>query len=523
MPTATLPQTSAINYERLLGAMPGLYLVLSPELIILEATDAYLHATLTTREQLTGSYIFDAFPNNPAVLEANSVETLQHSFSQVISGKRTHIMPLQRYDIPRPADLGGGFEERYWLATNNPVLDQKGEVLYIIHQVTDVTMQQLAQREVQTNRERFDVLAQATNDIIWDWNLLSNDVWWNRGYQDVLGYNFNELGSETWTTGLHPEDQERVMKGVTGVLEQGGNMWSDKFRYRRADGSYATVISRGFALRDDQGMAYRMIGSMLDVSNLLDNDPGQHDRYKYFPELLNELPDPAWTTDPHGTTTFLNNAWRRVTGMAPGTLKGVGEYIHPEDLVNLNQLWVQYRDLQKTLETEYRIKDQASGQYLWFKARAVPMLNDQGEIEQWFGTCSCIHEQKELQQKLQAREALLQQLMDLSPVHFAVFKGPEHRCEFISPDFKKLHGNRNIVGRTVAEAWPEMVVQGFKNILDSVFASGKPYHGREFPIFTDRYGNGHPQEYFFNFSYYPLTDAQNQVIGLVATATDVTA
>lgn len=94
--------------------LPDLYLILSPQLIILTASEAYLQATLTEREAIVGRALFEVFPDNPAIPQADGVSNLNASLQKVLSTKKPHRMPVQHYDVPRPASLGGGFEEKYW-------------------------------------------------------------------------------------------------------------------------------------------------------------------------------------------------------------------------------------------------------------------------------------------------------------------------------------------------------------------------------------------------------------------------
>jgi signal transduction histidine kinase len=119
--------------------LPDLYLVLSPDLFILTASDAYLGATLTRREEIAGKYLFDVFPDNPQTPQARSVQNLSASLQRVLSTRRPHQMDVQQYDIPRSKESGGGFERKYWKPSNTPVLDPAGAVRYIIHKVHDVT------------------------------------------------------------------------------------------------------------------------------------------------------------------------------------------------------------------------------------------------------------------------------------------------------------------------------------------------------------------------------------------------
>ncbi len=134
-----IPTPTAPDFQALFQSAPGLYLVLAPDLAIVAASDAYLRATMTTREQLLGRGIFDAFPDNPDDPLATGTRNLRTSLERVLQDKVPDSMAVQKYDIRRPDSEGGGFEERYWSPVNSPVLDADGEITYIIHRVEDVT------------------------------------------------------------------------------------------------------------------------------------------------------------------------------------------------------------------------------------------------------------------------------------------------------------------------------------------------------------------------------------------------
>jgi signal transduction histidine kinase len=128
-----------VDFRSLFEAAPGLYLVLDPDLRIVAVSDAYLGATMTRRDQIMGRGIFDVFPDNPDDPEATGVSNLSASLGRVRREKVADTMAVQKYDIQRPEAEGGGFEERYWSPKNTPVLDEAGELAYIIHRVEDVT------------------------------------------------------------------------------------------------------------------------------------------------------------------------------------------------------------------------------------------------------------------------------------------------------------------------------------------------------------------------------------------------
>ncbi len=135
MTTASNP----LDYKALFESLPGLYLVLDPDLRILAVSDAYTGATMTRREDILGKGLFEVFPDNPGDPAAGGVRNLEASLRRVLRDRTADAMPVQRYDIPRPGGRGGPFEERYWSPYNAPVLAADGTVAFIIHRVEDVT------------------------------------------------------------------------------------------------------------------------------------------------------------------------------------------------------------------------------------------------------------------------------------------------------------------------------------------------------------------------------------------------
>ncbi len=125
-------------FKTIFESVPGLYLVLTPAFEIVEASNAYLKATMTTRD-IIGKNIFDVFPDNPEDPKATGAGNLRASLEMVLESRVADTMAIQKYDIRRPESQGGEFEVRYWRPLNSPVLDSRGNVTYIIHHAEDVT------------------------------------------------------------------------------------------------------------------------------------------------------------------------------------------------------------------------------------------------------------------------------------------------------------------------------------------------------------------------------------------------
>ncbi|TLP51892.1 PAS domain-containing sensor histidine kinase [Microbispora triticiradicis] len=130
-----------IDYEAVFRAGQAPSLILTPDLVIVAANDAYLKVVGRTAEDLLGKPLFAAFPPNPGVppdAGAQGADSLRASLEQVLTTWRRDFMPLQRYDVEAPGSPGV-FEERYWSTVNTPVPGPHGEVRWIILSTEEVT------------------------------------------------------------------------------------------------------------------------------------------------------------------------------------------------------------------------------------------------------------------------------------------------------------------------------------------------------------------------------------------------
>lgn len=128
-----------LDFRQLFEASPACILVLDPELRVVGATDAYLRATLTSRDEMLGRLVFDVFPDDPDEAGASGVANLRSSLDRVREQRILDVMPIQKYAIPRADENGERFEIRYWAPVNAPVLGPDGELMWIVNRVEDIT------------------------------------------------------------------------------------------------------------------------------------------------------------------------------------------------------------------------------------------------------------------------------------------------------------------------------------------------------------------------------------------------
>jgi len=294
------PSSSGPDYAAAFDAAPGSFLLLSPELTIVGVTDAYLAATMTSREGIVGRPLFEVFPDNPDDPSADGVRNLRASLERVLATRRPDRMPVQKYDIRRPDAAGGGFEERHWSPLNTPVLAADGVVRQIIHWVEDVTELVLLKRDtsrehailheelrvragrieaerslrteaVDANRRlseserRYRFLADAVPGLIWTADTAGRLTYANARWTELTGLGGEELRGDRWQAALHPEDRKRTVAAWMAAVRDATDRFQVEYRLRFRDGSYRWMLAIARLYRDADGTPRTWLGSATDI------------------------------------------------------------------------------------------------------------------------------------------------------------------------------------------------------------------------------------------------------------------
>ena len=175
-------------------------------------------------------------------------------------------------------ELLGGQRQRYTIEKR--YLHKSGAVVwarltvslasgdYAVAVIEDITERRKSAEEIRRAHERYELVARATNDVIWDWDAAGGTIIWNDALRTMFGYDPDRIDNRLvwWETHLHPDDRDRVMASINNAIESGASSWTDEYRFERADGSYTEVLDRGYISRAPDGRPLRMIGAMLDVT-----------------------------------------------------------------------------------------------------------------------------------------------------------------------------------------------------------------------------------------------------------------
>jgi len=139
----------------------------------------------------------------------------------------------------------------------------------VVATYTDITERNKAEERLRESEQRYALAAAGSNDGLWDWDLSRNAVFFSDRFKRMLGYVPEEFsdGPEEWISRLHPEDVQRFTAQLDAHLNGASSNFESEHRLRHRDESYRWMLARGLAVRDDKGAAFRIAGSLTDVTD----------------------------------------------------------------------------------------------------------------------------------------------------------------------------------------------------------------------------------------------------------------
>ncbi len=161
-------------------------------------------------------------------------------------------------------------------------------------------------------------------------------------------------------------------------------------------------------------------------------------------------------------------------------------------------------------------------EHAWFTFSYSPVRDESGAIAGMFCSTYESTERVQTERALRDERERMSQMFAQAPTFMAMLRGPEHRFELTNPGYDKLIGHREVLGRTVAEALPDAVEQGFLDLLDGVFTSGDAFTARGMLYAVQAEPGGAIDDRYVDFVYQPIRDATGAVVGVFVEGADVT-
>lgn len=266
--------------------------------------------------------------------------------------------------------------------------------------------------EIKESNERYDIVAKATSDTIWDWKIQEDDFIWNKGIQGVFGYKKEEVGktSKWWFDRIHPEDSIKMSIKLYSFIEQKTEKWQDEYRFKCADGTYKYVFDRGFLVKDEDGNAIRMIGAIQDVTRQKEEEQ----RLKLLETVITQTKDAVIITESENSDktipkiVFVNPAFTEMTGYKSQEVIGRTPIVFMGRKSVKNDISSLSKALKGREEFKFEtLNHKKTGEEYWVNFSMIPITNKEGNHSHWISIQRDITEEKKQEKE---KEQLIREL-----------------------------------------------------------------------------------------------------------------
>ncbi len=423
MASQALPDLAAV-FDRL----PTAYMMLDRELRCVAANRAYLTATGSRLEDLIGRHVFDAFPD-----DANSVSVLRASLERVLATGQSDEVAAVVYRVAHAP--GQPAEERVWGARHTPVLDDSGDVAFVVQETTEMSRLRVAAAETasvamvvdRTLRLQSDVDIQL-RDLRQMFAQAPGFMCFLRGSEhvfDIVNDAYMQLVGHRDVVGMRVRDAipEVVEQGFIGLLD---NVYTTGIAFLGKDLAVQLQRTPGAALeesfvdfifqpiRGPEGVVIGIFvqGQDVTVQRHAKLEQGLAEARRQF--LIEVVPNQVWTSTPEGKLDFVSGRVVSYFQRSAEQILGDGwlAVLHPDDVDVVVARWVHSLATGEPYEVEFRLR-RGDGMYRWHLGRANAERDPQGVITTWIGTNTDIHDAKTALEELTQRSQYEQRLIGI--------------------------------------------------------------------------------------------------------------
>ena len=428
-------------YQAVFESSPNPYMVLDRGLRFVAANAAYLRATGATLDTLLGQNLFDAFPHDPQDPGNQNARLLRDSLERVLASRTADVIAYIPYRVPKERDGQLVHEERVWSATHLPLLDEHGDVQFILQHTVDVTDLHDAQEAAADRRRETGVLQRARQVQEVNYSLDAERQYLRRLFDQAPGFVAVLTGAEHTfdlvnaayrrLIGNRDVVGKPVRRALPEVAEQGfirvldqvfasgvpyvGHDMPVRLERRPGGGLEEVVVDFVYQpLVDAEG---RVSGIFVQGHDITAQKRFEAERESLREEhrfLTESIPQQVWTADGEGGLISANRRVLDYFGVPATGVLGTRwqQFVHPEDLARCLDRWERSLATGEDYDVEFRLR-RADGEYRWHIGRAVAMHEAGGAISRWFGTNTDVDDRRRVEDELRQRAAYERQLIGI--------------------------------------------------------------------------------------------------------------
>ncbi|HEY4652605.1 MAG TPA: PAS domain-containing protein, partial [Pontibacter sp.] len=485
-----MPHTNSVresipapDLQMVFDSLSGNFLLLQPNpphFTIVAVSDEQLSVTGRERHKVVGRDLFEVFPEQPEADTRSGYTSLRKSLAHVMQDKVIDPMPVTRYDI---ANADGIFEERYWQASNKPVLDAAGNLRYILHHSTEVTDQVLAERKATDMREiekKYSLFLQAPvavcivtgpeNTV----ELINQEMLQILGStSDIVGKPLFESFPETIAQGF-PELLERVR--TTGQPFYVSEYPAVLVKDGKEAHAYYNLVYQAYYANPGDTVATGVFIVAHEVTEQVLSRRKVEESEQQLRSFIESSHHPIGVyLGREMRIQFANQALKDGLGKGNDIIGKRYKDVLPELenqqvfelLENVYKTGIPFHTKNHELELVVNGKPQTH----YFDFSFTPLYNMAGEVYGVINTGADVTELYQARERIAESEWRYRTLIEEAPVATALYLGKDLTIQYANDIMLGYWGKEsNVVGKSFRQALPELEGQPFPALLEQVYA-----------------------------------------------------
>ncbi|MEH2322200.1 MAG: PAS domain-containing protein [Nostoc sp.] len=441
--------------------------------------------------------------------EPNEISDCDDEWStRIHADDYTRVMAAQEaYLLRQVADYNVEYRLRCkdgnyrWLRSRaKGIWNQQGNPVRLVGSLGDISERKQAEEKLRESEERLQLALEASGDALWDWNILTQEVYYSPRYLEMLGYSFDELPQDfsTWERLVHPDDLPWVEKILADHLKDNSVLYKFNYRLRTKSGECKWIANYGkVVIRDGQGNPLRMTGTHRDISDVYDDlrlrkqTEAALARSEEQLRLTLEFNHIGiWDWNVKTNEVIWNDNHFRLLGLEPETLTASyqrwRDRVHPEDVDRIEQALLDALAQHTNFEGEYRAI-YPNGKVHWLMGKGRGIYNEAGEAVRMLGVIIDISDvydelrlRKQAEAALQESEARFQAFMNNSPV-LAWITDPNGRVLYLNQTsldtFKLLP--EQVIGQSIFDLYPDEIARQHFDRIQTVIQTNQVIEAME--------------------------------------------
>ena len=264
--------------------------------------------------------------------------------------------------------------------TTTLIRDQNGHPANLLSVARNIAERKKMEEALDVIESRWQFALEGSGDGVWDWNLVTNSVYYSNRVREMFGDNTEDTWQsyDDWMVRIHPDDKDRVVSSLNDYIGQSSPKYSMEYRIQMADGSYCWILDRGKIIEyDDDHHPIRLVGTFSDLSDYRKMQENLRENEEKFRLLAERSTDIISLLDTEGIYTYVSPACQPIYGYKPDEMIGRSllEFIHPEDKTLVSYVLSQLDLIDDIQPLQYRIRTK-SGTYLWVEATALVIKDE---------------------------------------------------------------------------------------------------------------------------------------------------